>query len=780
LQEFADAFTVDSFCTVQVRAWQSDPARVLDEIASANLGDIVIVRSSAENEDSASSSMAGMFHSEKGVRGHDRDDLSRAIELVLDSYRARGTLSAADEVVVQTQMQDSLLAGVLMTRDPRSGAPYYMIDFDRTVGRTDAVTSGLDTSALRIFHAAAASAPEPWNYVLAAVCEIEARFPGVDLEIEFGVGRDMRVHIFQARPLVDSQPHEPASDCRVFRRLNEIRTAARAILSDGRYGAAQPVLSDMADWNPAEMLGHSPDELSYSLYRELITRNTWRQSRVDLGYTDVGSRELMSRLGTHPYIDVHASLCSLVPARLPSRVRERIVGAYLNHLRAEPHLHDKIEFAIAYSCADPASPRRTMSLTRWGASRVDVEELDSSLVELTSTLLRGAPAQNEFDMRLCARLNSKARYRRPPIDAGIGRLGEWLRDAVRACRDEGVLPFARLARQAFVGEDLLRRLVAADALRPEQRDHLLASVPTVAGAMRNRRRDVQEGRATTTDFLREFGHLRPGSYNICSPRYDQQPELVLSSRRMEDADSRQSGDPLDRRAELAMERSLQSAGISLTTSEFVSYVRTSAECRDRAKFVFSRLLSDIIEVIADIGALIDLQRSDMAYLNVNTILSADFASPLSELRARWQEESGQNRAFAAAHAHLVLPAVLTGEDDLLFVPAGATSPNFVTNGVVQADLIRVDGQWTAAGRSVDGCIALVEAADPGYDWMFTQGIVGLITRYGGMASHMAVRCHELRIPAVIGCGDNLFEKLQRARVVRINAQSRQVTVVEGH
>ena len=48
-------------------------------------------------------------------------------------------------------------------------------------------------------------------------------------------------------------------------------------------------------------------------------------------------------------------------------------------------------------------------------------------------------------------------------------------------------------------------------------------------------------------------------------------------------------------------------------------------------------------------------------------------------------------------------------------------------------------------------LVLIENADPGYDWLFNIfKIKGLITKFGGSNSHMAIRCNELQIPAAIG------------------------------
>ena len=37
-------------------------------------------------------------------------------------------------------------------------------------------------------------------------------------------------------------------------------------------------------------------------------------------------------------------------------------------------------------------------------------------------------------------------------------------------------------------------------------------------------------------------------------------------------------------------------------------------------------------------------------------------------------------------------------------------------------------------------IVLIENADPGYDWIFSKNIKGLITKNGGINSHMSIRC----------------------------------------
>ena len=53
----------------------------------------------------------------------------------------------------------------------------------------------------------------------------------------------------------------------------------------------------------------------------------------------------------------------------------------------------------------------------------------------------------------------------------------------------------------------------------------------------------------------------------------------------------------------------------------------------------------------------------------------------------------------------------------------------------------------------------MERADPGFDWIFSKDIKGLVTKYGGSNSHMAIRCAEFNIPAAIGCGDQIYDRV---------------------
>ena len=67
---------------------------------------------------------------------------------------------------------------------------------------------------------------------------------------------------------------------------------------------------------------------------------------------------------------------------------------------------------------------------------------------------------------------------------------------------------------------------------------------------------------------------------------------------------------------------------------------------------------------------------------------------------------------------------------------------------------------------------LLENADPGYDFIFSHKIKGLITRYGGANSHMSIRSLELGIPAIIGIGSKDFNLINGANFIEINCRQK--------
>ena len=86
----------------------------------------------------------------------------------------------------------------------------------------------------------------------------------------------------------------------------------------------------MPDWNPAEIIGMKPKNLSYTMYKELITNQIWADQRANYGFEKVIENPLMIRLFGTPYIDLRVNFNSWLPRKLGNVTKGKLVNLYLN------------------------------------------------------------------------------------------------------------------------------------------------------------------------------------------------------------------------------------------------------------------------------------------------------------------------------------------------------------------------------------------------------------------------------------------------------------------
>ena len=121
---------------------------------------------------------------------------------------------------------------------------------------------------------------------------------------------------------------------------------------------------------------------------------------------------------------------------------------------------------------------------------------------------------------------------------------------------------------------------------------------------------------------------------------------------------------------------------------------------------------------------------------------------------------------------LRLPDLIAAPQDGRWFRQQEWTPNFITRKRVRGRPVRIERPDPAV--DLTGTIVVIDAADPGYDWLFGHGIAGLITRYGGVASHMAIRAAEFGLPAAIGCGGAIFDELAGATLVDLDCDAQRV------
>jgi hypothetical protein len=305
----------------------------------------------------------------------------------------------------------------------------------------------------------------------------------------------------------------------------------------------------------------------------------------------------------------------------------------------------------------------------------------------------------------------------------------------------------------------------------------MASVHTVAGEMADDCRDLVSDKLPRGDFLERYGHLRPGSYDILSARYDQRDDLFTGATALAQPTAREPFVPgIAQIGQIDALLAEESFGIS--AMQLFDYIREATAAREYAKFVFTRNLSDALEGIAAWGESIGLSREELSYLDIRDILDTLVEINEGDVERHLRPRTKAGRLRHETAKALRLPQILFDPSDVHVVPLRLSEPNFITHHSISGHGVEI-GEHDQVPPNMTGAIVLIENADPGFDWIFAYGIAGLVTKYGGANSHMAIRCAEFGIPAAIGCGEQIFDRLCSAGSIEINCTEKHVRPADG-
>ncbi len=398
---------------------------------------------------------------------------------------------------------------------------------------------------------------------------------------------------------------------------------------------------------------------------------------------------------------------------------------------------------------------------RPGFSKSDRDEIADSLRRLTNGIVNSKDGLWRKDASKLETLN-KRREELMGSNAGILERIYWL---IEDGKRYGTLPFAGLARAGFVSLQLLQSLVAKGIFSTQDYDAFLASVSTVSSQLARDR--VTLDKAT---FLSRYGHLRPGTYDILSPRYDENPDLYF------DWDAPPTVPPTAKDFHISLGQmrmvaaALSEHGLEIDPVELFDFMQAGIEFRELAKFHFTRNLSDVLALIGEYGKQKGLTPEDLAYSEISVFkeLYAAAVNPSDIINS--SIEQGKKR-YSETLA-VSLPPVIARPEDVWAFEWPDTVPNFITQKQVTAPVVGCEDP-----SLLKGALVCIPNADPGFDWLFSHPIAGFITAWGGVNSHMAIRAGELGLPAVIGAGEILYRQWSTSRRLHIDCAGRKVEVL---
>jgi hypothetical protein len=590
-------FKVPEFLVFEVPSYLQSSHEVIGQIQSIFRGRPLVIRSSASDEDGKQHTRAGEYASVLNVPSTDANAVREAIATVVASYGRNGTRTRNDELIVQEFLLETSMSGVVFTHDLNTGAPYYVINYDDVSGLTNTVTSGGGEYANRTLYIHRGATPsvrsERFQRLLQAIQELERAMKSEFLDVEFALGADLTPYLLQVRAITTQPNWNRAVARRIDAALQGIQTFVKARLNSiaGVYGKTT-VLGQMPDWNPAEMIGRAPRALAYSLYETLITNHAWRNAREQMGYAVPAGQPLMVSLAGQPFIDTRLSFHSYLPASVSPQIGEKLVDAWVSRLRACPELHDKVEFEVAITTFTFDIDERMESLVGPALNSAERSELKGALRELTQRLLAhdSDGGVGKALQKVEALAVKQAAYSQSASSKDITMLHQMIEDCIRL----GTIPFAILARHGFIARTLLVSLSKRGILTANDVNGIQSSIRTVASALVTDMRRFQLGEVSRSEFMAQYGHLRPGTYDILSRRYDEMPDFgagqspICPEREVAPYE-------LNARQKQQIDRVLRNEGFShLDHDVLLRYIEAAMIGREYSKFVFTRSVSEML------------------------------------------------------------------------------------------------------------------------------------------------------------------------------------------
>ena len=750
--------------TFSIKDWKLKPLSIIRKIKK--FSNIIIIRSSSLDEDNFQTSGAGKFLSYDNIST--KVKFNDKIEKVISSFQSS---NLDNQVLIQPNAKNIICNGVVFTNKLENNFPTYIINLDFKKNDTSSITSGKSnnhkTFVISKYNLNIKNVSNIYiKKILEASKEIEELFLQESLDIEFALTKKKKFVLFQVRPIILNKKNE--IEKKVYDKTYEANfNKWKKNYKNLRYkNFLTPLLGLMPDWNPAEIIGFKPKPLPYSIYEELITNKIWAKQREEFGYKKISKPKLLIDFFGTPYVNVNKTFHSFIPKKINSSLEKKLLLFYNHLLINNRDLHDKIEFNIVQSCLTSNFINVKKKFIKNNFSEKEINYLENELRKINFNIekildlnLKKIKILNQNYDRL---LNKKL------SDVNL------IKSLTRECKKNGTIAFAHLARLAFISIAILKDAIQNKIISKKGVDQFLNSLNTINKIMTNDAIKLRKKKIKQKIFYEKYYHLRPGTYDISSDNYGEKnfkilKDIVKSSKKI-----KKTKLDLWNKEKISLFNYLKKKQIINfeNPNQFEIFLRVSIEQRELSKFYFTRYVNKILETIKKIALQNKILNNDVNFLNIKEIVNIkkknlDVIKKKIDLRKNKYEI---NKKFD-------LPQILTNRKEFINFEQLKGIPNFIGTKKIEKKIKFIDN-YKLDNFSLRNKIALIESADPGYDWIFSKKIAGLVTMFGGANSHMAIRSSELNLPAAIGIGTLKFKELKKATLIKLDANNKILEVIK--
>ena len=715
----------------------------------------LIIRSSSKAEDNKKYSNAGKFLSIANIKSSKKKLIINSIKNVIESYRSKKN----NQVIIQEMVNDVKISGVCSTIDLHNYLPLTTINY--YVGKeTNIVTSGKkNTFTLSIFDKKYLKKNNKFYNLLTEVEKLKKIYKSEYLDIEFAINSKNKVFILQVRPIVIAKNKKIISKKFYLENINRLKKKIIK-LQEKNYDlhGNSNYFGVMPDWNPAEIIGIKPKNLALSLYKELITDHIWAKNRQRYGFKEISSHHLMTTFFGTPYIDVRVDFNSWIPNELSKTISEKLVNTYLKKFSKNKNFHDKVEFKILFTCFTFNSKKRLQNELGNKLSKYEITKLKNALININRIAFKGI----EIDLEKIEQLKKRINLIKNSKIHEINKIYYFIEE----CKNFGTEAFAGLARCGFIAIEILNSFVEEKIITLEERSDFLNSIENIATRIN---RDYNK--LNQKEFSNKNGHIRPNTYDITSLNYKEGYKIYFDKKYI--FKNSKKNFKFSYKQKKIINNYLKKNKIEINEKKLISFIKKAIFNREYSKFIFTKCIDEIFYNLIKFGKKYKISREQLAYLDIQSILGLhDQLSPINIIK-QIKYEIKRNKYLYEKNSKIQLPETIISWKDLFVYEKNLSTGNFITQKRINGKSFELKNIKNL--NMIRNKIVLIEHADPGYDFIFSKQIKGLITKYGGQNSHMSIRCAELSIPAVIGIGEEQYNLIKNNNTITIDCINKQLS-----
>ncbi len=614
----------------------------------------VAIRSSFSNEDTNQSSNAGKFKSFLNIDPRNAAELDIKIMEVINSKKK---ISNNDNFFVQNMVDNVSFSGVILTRDLRTHAKCYNINYSEG-NKTDIVTSGKTGSkSILFFENKKYKISKKFKKLFLAIKEIKKKINLIDLDIEFAVDKKRNVYILQVRKLILPKNTFRSENYNILfnnleKKINKLKEKHHDLLGSTTY------FGNMPDWNPAEIIGTKPRPLALSLYQELITDHIWSKNRVNYGYKDLSQFHLMTTFYGTPYVDVRIDFNSWIPNDLDVKLSKKIMYHYLKKFKNNNFIQDKVEFKILYTCASFNTLSNLKKEFKKKLTNKEIYKFYNSLKKINKKAL----LEKNNDINLIKELELRQNKIENSNLYEIDKI-YWL---IEDCKKFGTLPFAGLARCGFIAIELLNSMEEKRIISKHQKIEFLKNIDTITSKM-----NTDLNNLSKKNFIKKYGHLRPGTYDINSKNYRENFKLYFGK-------YKKNRIKKNNKLKISINnlRVVNSLRVYKNTNQLIKFIKESIQFREYSKFVFSKSIDLIFENLKKFGRKYKITPDNASYINISKILNMYFNLSNFKTIPNLKNHIKENKKEYLSNKNIILPDVIKNGRNLFIQELGQDKLHF--------------------------------------------------------------------------------------------------------